>query len=110
MKFTKLIAVIVLLAGAQLATAAEMPSVELSIENHQFTPSEITIPADSRVKLVITNNDVSTEEFESKALHIEKMIGGGKTVTIKVGPLKPGTYSFVGEFHEDTAQGRIVVK
>lgn len=30
--------------------------------------------------------------------------------TIIIGPLKPGTYNFVGEYHESTTQGRLVAK
>ena len=34
----------------------------------------------------------------------------GKTVKLKMPALKPGSYSFVGEYHEATAQGRIVAE
>lgn len=29
---------------------------------------------------------------------------------VVIAPLKPGSYPFFGEFHPDTAQGRIVAK
>lgn len=110
MKIQALFAAVALMIGAQLVNADEMQRFELTIKDHQFHPSEITIPANTRVLLVIHNQDDSPEEFESKALHIEKIIGGGKTATLKIGPLKPGSYPFVGEFHEDTAKGTIIVK
>jgi hypothetical protein len=31
-------------------------------------------------------------------------------VLVLIGPLKPGTYDFVGEQHEDTAQGRLLAE
>ena len=56
------------------------------------------------------NEDATPEEFESHDLNREKVIAGKSKGIVVIGPLKPGTYSFVGEFHEDTAKGRIVVK
>lgn len=87
-----------------------MESFEIIIKDHMFHPAETTVPANTKVKLLIKNQDSSAEEFESHSLHREKVIHGGKQANIIIGPLKPGTYEFVGEFHEDTAKGRIVVK
>ena len=50
------------------------------------------------------------EEFESHSLSREKVIPGGAKATIFIGPLKPGRYEFVGEFHEATAKGAVVAK
>jgi hypothetical protein len=38
------------------------------------------------------------------------VIPGMSEATIYVGPLKPGEYPFVGEYHEATATGKLVVK
>ena len=97
-----------LLAGMSSAWATE--TVQLVIKDHQFQPAEITIPAKTKVKLVVQNQDSSPEEFESKALHREKMIPAGAERTINIGPLEPGSYDFYGEFNPKTAKGRIVVK
>jgi len=99
-----------LLAFAATAAAADEPSFELVIKDHKFTPSEITIPANTKVKLVVRNDDATPEEFESKKLNREKVIAGKSQATINVGPLKPGEYPFVGEYNEKTAKGKIVVK
>jgi len=82
----------------------------LTIKDHKFSPAEITIPANKKVKLVVKNEDATPEEFESKKLHREKTIKGKSQAVILIGPLKPGRYPFVGEFHEETAKGVIVVK
>ena len=97
-----------LVAGAP--AQPEDTAFELTIRNHRFEPAVLEIPKDTRVKLRVTNADASPEEFESRSLNREKLIPQGTTATIYVGPLAPGTYRFFGEFHEDTAQGRIVVK
>ena len=97
------------LLGASPALAAD-DEFKLVIENHKFEPSEVIVPAGKKVKLVIENRDATPEEFESRSLNREKVIAGKSTATIFVGPLKPGSYSFAGEYHEKTAKGTIVAK
>ena len=82
----------------------------LVIQDHKFQPAEVVVPAGKKVKLVIENRDATPEEFESHALNREKVIAGKATATIFIGPLKPGRYTFVGEYNEKTAQGAIVVE
>lgn len=89
---------------------AEEPSFTLTIKDHHFMPSDLTVPAEQKVKLVIKNLDRTPEEFESHDLNREKIVPGGGEITLYIGPLKAGTYTFFGEFHEDTAQGRMMVK
>lgn len=96
--------------AAPPAARADDPVFELTIRDHKFEPSTVVVPANVRVKLVITNADTTPEEFESHALNREKVIPGGGKATLLIGPLKPGAYAFVGEFHEKTAKGAIVAK
>jgi len=96
--------------ASPLATWAEAPEFTIVIENHRFAPAEVTVPAGQRVKLVIDNRDATPEEFESHDLKREKVVAGGAKINVWVGPLKPGTYKFFGEYHEDTAQGRLIAK
>jgi plastocyanin len=96
------------LAGA--AFAAEPPEFALAIKNHRFEPTELKVPAGQRVKLVVHNQDSTPEEFESHSLNREKVIPGGGKATIFIGPLKPGRYTFFGEFNEKTAQGAVVAE
>ncbi|WP_339914597.1 cupredoxin domain-containing protein [uncultured Brevundimonas sp.] len=88
--------------------AAGEPTVTLTLRDHRFTPATVTVPAGQRVQVVLINHDRATEEFDSHDLRIEKMVTPGATVRFFIGPLRPGTYDFVGEFHPRTAQGRIV--
>lgn len=89
---------------------AKTPTVELVIENHLFIPSEITIPANQKVRLLIVNRDPTPEEFESYELNREKVILGNSKTVIFIGPLLPGTYPFFGEFNPKTAQGVVRVE
>jgi len=85
-------------------------TITLSIKDHRFEPARPEVPAGKKFKLVVKNLDATPEEFESHDLKREKVIAGKGQATIAIGPLKPGTYKFVGEYHESTAQGEIVAK
>jgi plastocyanin len=89
---------------------AQAPEYTIVIKEHRFQPAELAVPAGKRIKLVIDNQDATPEEFESKQLRVEKIVPGGTKGTVTVGPLKPGSYPFFGEFHEDTAQGKLHAK
>ena len=106
---SKLILIIALLFSVTLA-AAPVAEYKLTIRDHRFVPAEITIPAKTKVKLIIINEDASPEEFESHELNREKIVTGKGRITVFVGPLKPGRYPFFGEFNPKTAQGVLIVK
>ncbi len=89
---------------------ASPPIFEIIIKDHLFYPDELVIPANTKVKLLVKNQDATPEEFESYELNREKVIPGNTQAIIFVGPLKPGIYPFFGEFFPKTAQGRIIVK
>lgn len=89
---------------------AATPVIDIEIRNHLFIPSEIEIPKNTKVKLVIHNHDETDEEFESYELNREKVIIGKRKGIIFVGPLPEGEYPFFGEFFPKTAQGKIIVK
>lgn len=82
----------------------------IQIKDHKFEPSEIEVVANQDFKLIIENTDKTLEEFESVELKKEKLVGAGKKITIPVNALKPGEYKFFGDFHQKTAQGKIIAK
>ena len=86
------------------------PDVLLVIKNHRFEPSELRIPAGKKVRILIDNQDVAAEEFESHELNREKVIPGQSKLPIFVGPLTPGRYPFYGDFNAKTAQGVVVAE
>lgn len=89
---------------------ASPPIFEIEIINHLFQPDTLTIPANTKVKLIVYNRDPTPEEFESFELNREKVIMGGRKAIIFIGPLPPGEYPFFGEFNPQTALGKIIVK
>ena len=93
-----------------IGPACAQEAYVIVFKEHRMNPSELQIPAGQKVKLVVDNQDSTPEEFESHSLNREKIIPGNSKATIFIGPLKPGTYDFFGEFHQETAQGKIIVK
>ena len=98
-----------LLAFAAASAMAE-PEATLIIKNHSFQPTEVKVPAGQRIKLTVHNQDPTPEEFESHKLNREKIIPPGAKVVIFIGPLKPGSYEFIGEYNEATAKGVVIAE
>jgi len=103
-------AILVFAVGLFAGGSAVAESYTLTIKDHKFDPAELKIPADKAATLVVKNQDGTPEEFESKPLRIEKVVPANSEASFQVRALKPGSYKFVGEFHEDTAKGELVVE
>ena len=106
MRIALFLAALLVLAPA-LARADDLT---LTIKDHKFTPSEIKVPANKRVQLTVVNDDPAPEEFDSSALKVEKVIPGKSKGIVRIGPLKPGRYPFIGEYHESTAKGVVIAE
>jgi high-affinity iron transporter len=107
----KLVAVAMLgllLLGTGAAQAQNLPTLEF--RQHRFVPDRIEVPAHQKFQLQVKNTDTTADEFESTELNREKLVPPGQAVTLFLGPLDPGEYHFVGDFHQDTAKGVLVAK
>ena len=104
--------VLPLLAACVLdaASASAQETYTVVFKDHRIVPDVLQVPWGQKIKLIVDNQDPTPEEFESHSLNREKVIPGKSKATIYIGPLKPGSYEIFGEFHQDTAQGRIVAK
>jgi plastocyanin len=104
-------AVLVAVAGCCSGVRAEeIFSASITIRGHKFEPAELHVPAGKRILLTVVNADPLSEEFDSSALKVEKVIAGNSEGIVRIAPLKPGTYDFVGEYHEETAKGRVIAE
>jgi hypothetical protein len=92
------------------ARADDLPEFRLVLQNHTYQPAELKVPADAKFKLVIENRDASPEEFESTEFNREKIVLPNSSTSVYIGPLKAGSYRFFGDFHQDTAQGRLIAE
>ena len=97
------------LGPAANAFAADMPTFSLTIQNRTFQPAELRVPAGQKIELHVKNADAAASEFESEALHREKVVPAGKEVVLYVGPLRAGTYEFFDDFNPK-ARGQIVAQ
>lgn len=88
---------------------AKRPEYHLALKKHLFYPAQIIIPANKKVKLVILNHDNSVEEFDSFDLNREKVIFPKQKSIIFIGPLPVGEYHFFGEYHPNSARGKVIV-
>ena len=106
-----LLAAALALWPAAVALADDEPvQVALTLKDHRWMPAELDVPAGQRIVITIKNLDETAEEFDSGALKIEKVIAGSGEGTVRLHPLQPGRYDFMGEYHADTAQGVVVAK
>ena len=100
----------VLLAAGMPARAQNVYSATITIRDHRFEPSELHVPAGKRIALTVVNTDPLSEEFDSSALKVEKVIAGNAQGVVHISPLSPGRYDFIGEYHEETAKGQVIAE
>ena len=101
-----------ILAALLLATPAfaDDAPIPLKLKNHKFTPNVIHVKANVANVIVMDNQDPTAEEFDSTALKVEKVVAGNSSGNVRIRPLSPGRYPFMGEYHSDTAQGVVVAE
>jgi hypothetical protein len=99
-----------LVAAAFATPTLANDAVALTLKNHKFTPAEIHVRANAPSVIAMNNEDPTAEEFDSKALKVEKVVAGNSTGNVHLRPLSPGRYPFMGEFHSDTAQGVVIAE
>jgi heme/copper-type cytochrome/quinol oxidase subunit 2 len=83
-------------------------SSQLRFSHGTVEPVRLTIPANTPVKLRVTNAGDAAVEFESFELHRERVVQPGQTVTVYIPGLAPGTYQFFDDFSHGAASGEIV--
>ena len=104
------LAVAAAIALSTLPALADDAPIPLTLKDHKFTPTEIHVKANTPSQILLTNEDASAEEFDSSALHVEKVVPGGGKGIVRLRPLAAGRYNFMGEYHSDTAQGAVIAE
>jgi len=95
---------------AAAAQAADKVEVSIAIKDHRFHPDVLKVPAGKPIIVKVDNQDAAAEEFECHKLHVEKIVPAKSTGIVRLRALKAGSYSCVGEFHEDTAKATIIAE
>ena len=93
-----------------VAPALADDAIAVSLKDHKFTPAEIHVKANTPNVISLTNNDPTAEEFDSSSLKVEKVVAGNSSGSVRLRPLAPGRYPFMGEFHSSTAQGVVIAE
>ena len=93
-----------------VSPAAAEDAIPLKLKDHKFTPAEIHVKANVPNVIVMTNGDATAEEFDSTSLKVEKVVAGNSSGNVRIRPLAPGRYPFMGEYHSETAQGIVIAE
>src|SRR5262249_3476244 len=101
---------IVLMALGMPGAGALAQEFNLVIRNHKFEPQEIRVPAGKRVWFTAPNEAPTPKELKSPAPKVEKVIPAKSKGLVRIGPLAPGRYEFIGDFHADTAKGVVIAE
>lgn len=99
-----------LLTASFAVWAADLPEFHLTIKGQKFEPAQLTVPANIKFKLRVTNADATPSEFESNEFNREKIVLPNSTISVFIGPLDKGNYRFFDDFHQDTGKGVLVVE
>ncbi|MEO8161209.1 MAG: cupredoxin domain-containing protein [Arenimonas sp.] len=60
------------LLSTTAVSAAEPTEIILRIKDHKFVPAQVAVPANTKFKLIVVNEDPTPEEFESHELTARK--------------------------------------
>ncbi|NNN04358.1 MAG: cupredoxin domain-containing protein [Elusimicrobia bacterium] len=90
-------------ARALFGGGAPLPLFALAVTDAGFSPRTLALPAEKKIKLIVSNRTSGPIEFESFSLHREQIVVAGAKITVFLGPLKPGRYDFFDDFHRDSA-------
>ena len=101
------LALLAVFAAPSGARAAD-DSSQLRFHAGAVEPASLTLPANTPVKLQVTNAGDAAIEFESFELHRERVVQPGQTITVYIPALAPGVYPFFDDFSHGAVKGEIV--
>jgi len=103
------IASLAMLAIVAAPSRADDASI-LKFSRGTVEPARLNLPANTPVRLQVTNAGDSAVEFEAFELHRERVVQPGQTITVLIPRLAPGTYQFVDDFSHGATSGEIVAR
>jgi Cupredoxin-like domain len=93
-----------------LSSASESAQTELRYEQGHFVPAQLTVPANTPLRLKVVNAAAQPIEFESFELNRERVVPPGGEITVYLPSLSAGSYNFFDDFNRDATQGTLVAK
>jgi hypothetical protein len=106
----KRLCALALIACVPAMASADPAQPTLALKDHKFVPGVVYVKANQVNIITLVNNDDTAEEFDSTALKVEKVVAGHDMSDVRLRPLAPGKYNFMGEFHAATAQGVVIAE
>jgi len=88
--------------------AAEIPAFEILAQGGPMQPAQVRVPAGVKLRLTLRNTGKTPVEFESLALHLEKIVMPDSAATVTVQALAPGNYAIGDDFHPDSGTIQII--
>lgn len=92
-----------------VGAADDMPAFEVVMRDGTMTPARLEVPANRPFRIEISNVGTTPAEFESLALHKEKVLAAGAASSLVFRRLEPGEYDFFDDFHPE-ARAVLVAK
>ncbi len=105
-----LAAIIAAAAPAALRAEDEDPTFHIVFKGGVIQPMRLEVPAKTRFRLEIRNEDDTPAEFESVELHKEKVLAPHSQTVMVIRTLDPGEYDFFDDFHPGSAPAKLVAK
>jgi hypothetical protein len=96
------------LASAHLASAEDLATYMITLQNHRFTPAEIHVPTGKPFFVVVTNANGADDEFEMLFPALEKTILPGQQGKVRIRPLAKGRFPFFGDADPDNERGAFI--
>ena len=88
-------------------------AVRVTLSEFKFAPTQIEVPANTKVSLQLTNSGTVEHDITAKGLGLHLYVAAAKRSQEEVGPFKPGTYDIycgIAGHKEAGMVGKIVVK
>ncbi|WP_315758762.1 cupredoxin domain-containing protein [Bradyrhizobium sp. SZCCHNRI2007] len=98
-----------LIAALALPAGAAETTIEISVKDNKFQPTEMKAPADTPIVFKVKNLDGAPVEFESEPLEFETVIKPNMEGVVKVKAQKPGRYEFFDDFHQGN-KGTLIIE
>ena len=97
-------------APAALRAEGEDPTFHIVFKGGVIQPLRLEVPAKTRFRLAIRNEDDTPAEFESVELHKEKVLAPHSDTVMVIRTLDPGEYEFFDDFHPGSAPAVLVAR
>ena len=104
------LSILVITVGSLRATEDTGKAFVIQFKDHRFFPQSLAVPAGRPIQIKVVNSSRETIEFESFSLNRERAIEPGESIIVRIPALRPGTYDFFDDFHQDVPEGAIVSK